>query len=103
MNEGTAGRPDDPARPVRPVGRVVRWFGLILAAGYAIDTLVGYGDIAGDASVRAFAPLVLIEGAFFVAGGLLVAYVGARIERSEKSSGTATSVAAAAKGDNAGS
>lgn len=101
MSEGTAGRTVDPARPVRPVGRVVRWFGLILAAGYAINTLVGYGDIASDASVRAFAPLVLIEGAFFVAGGLLVAYVGARIERSEKAPGAAESGAGGATGENA--
>lgn len=87
------------AKPARPIGRVVFWLGLILAAGFALDALVSYSDIARDASVRAFAPLVLIEGAFFVVVGLFIAVLGARSSRSEKSSAKAPPSAGDAKGE----
>lgn len=43
-----------------------------------IYTIIGYIDIASDASTRAFAPLVLIEGIFFISIGLIVVWIGKR-------------------------
>lgn len=37
-----------------------------------IYTIIGYIDIVSDASTRAFAPLVIIEGIFFISIGLIV-------------------------------
>ncbi|DAB28474.1 MAG: hypothetical protein A2513_07495 [Sulfurimonas sp. RIFOXYD12_FULL_33_39] len=57
---------------------------IVKLAGWGISfialiyTIVGYIDIASDASTRAFAPLVLIEGIFFISIGLVVVWIGKR-------------------------
>ena len=53
--------------------------------GYAVSlialiyTVIEYIDISSDASMRAFAPLVLIEGGFFILVGLVIAWIGHRL------------------------
>lgn len=59
----------------RNIVKLVGW-GISLIA--FIYTVIGYIDIASDASTKAFAPLVLIEGMFFVLIGLIVVWIGRR-------------------------
>ena len=55
--------------------KLVGW-GISLIA--FIYTVVGYIDITSDASTRAFAPLVIIEGIFFISIGFIVVWIGKR-------------------------
>lgn len=59
----------------RNIVKLAGW-GISLVA--FIYTVVGYIDIASDASTRAFAPLVFVEGIFFILIGLLVVWMGKR-------------------------
>ncbi|MDQ1243963.1 MAG: hypothetical protein QG565_303 [Campylobacterota bacterium] len=59
----------------RNIVKLAGW-GISLVA--FIYTVVGYIDIASDASTKAYAPLVILEGAFFTSIGLIVVWVGRR-------------------------
>ncbi|MBS4067551.1 MAG: hypothetical protein WC279_00415 [Sulfurimonas sp.] len=57
---------------------------IVKLAGWGISlmafiyTVVGYIDIASDASTKAYAPLVILEGALFISIGLIVVWMGRR-------------------------
>lgn len=59
----------------RNIVKLAGW-GISLVA--FIYTVVGYIDIASDASTKAYAPLVILEGTFFILIGLIVVWVGRR-------------------------
>ena len=58
--------------------KIIKYIGWGIALIASMYTIVGYVDISSDASSRAFAPLVLIEGGFYIAIGLVVAWFGHR-------------------------
>lgn len=57
---------------------------IIKLAGWGISlmafiyTVVGYIDIASDVSTKAYAPLIILEGIFFISIGLIVVWMGRR-------------------------
>lgn len=51
-------------------------FGISIAA--FIYTVAGYIDITSDVSTEAYAPLIILEGIFFVLIGLIVVWMGKR-------------------------
>lgn len=57
-------------------GRLIQWIGLGVMIGALINSIRGYIDIASDASTRAFAFLVFIEGGFFILIGLVLVWIG---------------------------
>lgn len=63
------------------IGKVVQWLGWFSVA----HSLWTYGfallDANSDASIRAYAWLIAIEGIFFLGAGLLVVWLGRRIAR----------------------
>ncbi len=58
--------------------KIVGWGVTLVALVYHV---LGYIDIASDASTRAYAPLILIEGGFFVIIGLVTVWLGYRMEK----------------------
>lgn len=62
-------------------GRLLRLFGWLIVIWSVLRYSYGFYDIYSDVSVRAFAPLVLIEGGFYLAIGLIVVFVGGRLEK----------------------
>jgi hypothetical protein len=71
-------------------GKIVQWIGWGISLIAFIYTIMGYIDITSDASTRSFAPLILVEGAFFVGIGLVVVWVGhkRRVKAEKKESET---------------
>lgn len=65
--------------------KLIGWSIFLVALIYSI---VGYIDIASDPSTKAFAFLVFIEGSLFMATGLVMVWIGYRIQKkaSHKSS-----------------
>lgn len=59
-------------------GKAIKYIGFTISLIAAIYTTAGYIDLSSDASTRAYAPLVFIEGGFFVVIGLLMAWLGHR-------------------------
>ncbi|CUW41686.1 protein of unknown function [Magnetospirillum sp. XM-1] len=57
-------------------GNAVRYLGWAIVAINGVYMAYGFVTIYSDVSVRAFAPLVLMEGAMYVAVGLLIVGVG---------------------------
>lgn len=62
-------------------GRLIQWIGLGVMIGALINSIRGYIDIASDASTRAFAFLVFIEGGFFILIGLGMVWIGHRMHK----------------------
>ncbi|ADR19963.1 hypothetical protein [Calditerrivibrio nitroreducens] len=58
--------------------KVTKYAGWGITLVATIYTITGYIDIASDASTRAYAPLIFIEGGFFIAIGLVVLWLGYR-------------------------
>jgi hypothetical protein len=65
------------------VGKIIRLMGWGIVAYALVTRGYGYFDISSDASVRAYAFLVLIEGGIFALLGLGVVWLGRRLERRE--------------------
>ncbi|CAA7623052.1 hypothetical protein [Magnetospirillum sp. UT-4] len=63
------------------IGNFIRLLGWAITILYALRYGYALIDIMGDASVRAYAPLVAAEGAFFILGGLLLVWLGNRLRR----------------------
>lgn len=59
----------------RNIVKLAGW-GISLAA--FIYTVVGYIDISSDSSTKAYAPLIILEGVFFISIGLIVVWMGRR-------------------------
>lgn len=62
-------------------GKLLRLVGWLIVIWSVLRYSYGFYDIYSDVSVRAFAPLVLIEGGFYLVIGLVVIFVGRRVER----------------------
>jgi hypothetical protein len=58
------------------IGNAVRWLGWIIVGLSIVQTAYWYIDIHSDPSVRAYAPLVVIEGGFLAFGGVVVVVIG---------------------------
>lgn len=63
------------------------WVIIFFSAAYAI---FGYIDIYSDISVRAYAPLVLIEGGLYGFGGAVVVLAGRLIRGRRKSASSSS-------------
>lgn len=63
------------------IGKLVGIVGWLLTIWAVLRYAYAYYDIYSDVSVRAFAPLVLIEGGFYLVIGLVLVFVGRRVER----------------------
>lgn len=57
-------------------GRLLQWIGIGVAIGALINSIRGYLDLASDASTKAFAFLVFIEGVFFILISLVLVWIG---------------------------
>ncbi|MDK9720641.1 MAG: hypothetical protein OEL53_05600 [Rhodospirillales bacterium] len=65
----------------RNVGKLARITGWVIVIYAVLRYSYAYYDIYSDASVRAYAFLVLIEGGFYLIVGLVVIFAGRWIER----------------------
>ncbi|MBI5120193.1 MAG: hypothetical protein HZA67_04265 [Rhodospirillales bacterium] len=65
------------------VGKLARITGWVIVIYALLRYSYAYYDIYSDASVRAYAFLVLIEGGFYLIVGLAVMFAGRWIERKE--------------------
>jgi hypothetical protein len=63
------------------IGNIIRLLGWAVVAFYVIRYGYGTFDTLSDASVSVYAPLVALEGAVHVAGGLILVWVGSRIRK----------------------
>jgi len=63
------------------IGKIVQGLGWFSVAHALWTYGFGLQDTFSDASVRAYAWLIAIEGFFFVGAGLLVVWIGRRIAR----------------------
>lgn len=63
------------------VGKLARVTGWVIVIYAVLRYAYAYYDIYSDISVRAYAPLVLIEGGFYLIVGLVVMFAGRWIER----------------------
>lgn len=57
-------------------GHVVRRLGWVIVGLSLAYTAYGYLDIYSDISVRAYAPLIVIEGGFYTLCGFAVVWAG---------------------------
>lgn len=70
------------------IGNIIRLLGWAVVLIYAIRYGYGTFDILSDASVSAYAPLIILEGAMYVAGGLILVWVGSRMRKNAQKSET---------------
>jgi len=63
------------------IGKIVHWLGWFSVAHTLWTYGFGLQDAYSDASIRAYAWLIAIEGIFFLGAGLLVVWFGRRIAR----------------------
>ncbi len=63
------------------IGKVVQWVGWFSVAHSVLTYGYALMDTFSDASIRAYAWLIAIEGAFFLGMGLLIVWFGRRIAR----------------------
>ena len=61
--------------------KIVKFVGWAIVAYAVLRYGYAYYDISSDASTRAFAPLVLVEGGFYLLIGVVVLFVARRLER----------------------
>ncbi len=66
----------------KQIGKVVQWAGWISVAHSVLRYGYALQDAYSDASIRAYAWLIAIEGIFFLSAGLFVVWLGRRIARS---------------------
>lgn len=64
------------------IGNLIRLLGWAVVAFYVIRYGYGTFDTLSDASVSVYGPLIALEGAVHVAGGLILVWVGNRIRKS---------------------
>ncbi|WP_303785192.1 hypothetical protein [Azovibrio restrictus] len=63
------------------IGKIVEWLGWISVTLSILSYGYGFLDTASDPSVSAYAGLIVLEGAFFLAIGLFIVWFGRRIAR----------------------
>lgn len=63
------------------IGKVVQWVGWISVALSILSYGYGFLNTVSDPSVSAYAGLIVLEGAFFLAIGLFIVWFGHRIGR----------------------
>lgn len=68
---------------MQQAGKVTRILGWVIVIYAVLRYGYAYYDIYSDISVRAYAFLVLIEGGFYLLIGVIVIFVGRRIEKKE--------------------
>jgi hypothetical protein len=63
------------------IGNIIRLFGWAVVAYNAVSYSFALVSTLADASVAAYAPLILMEGSIFIGGGLIIVWVGRFIRR----------------------
>lgn len=66
----------------KQIGNGIQFFGWFVVLLNLVKYGYGVYDTLSDASVSAYAPLIIIEGGFYVCGGLFFVWLGRRIWKS---------------------
>ncbi len=72
------------------MGKAIKLLGWLIVAYYAITYTLATYDTLADASVRAYAVLLIFEGVVHIAVGLFLVWLGARIAVRAETSDKAT-------------
>jgi hypothetical protein len=63
------------------IGKGLQLFGWFLVLFYAVKYGLGIIDTLADASVRVYAPLIVLEGALYAGSGLLIVWLGSLVRK----------------------
>lgn len=73
----------------KQIGKGIQFFGWFIVFFNVVKYGYGVYDTLSDPSVRAYAPLIVVEGVLFACGGLLFVWLGRRIwKKAEKQQAT---------------